>query len=72
MKAGRSARLHSADHKSLMLLPMLRMIMLKVDIGTEVGAISGQEVKEGERNREASSHRDRPLVLNVCMLWKTG
>ena len=36
------ARLHSADHKSLMLL--LRMIMLKVDIGTESGTISEQDV----------------------------
>lgn len=47
MKAGTFvARLHSADHKSLMLLSMLRMIMLKVDIGPlpEVVAISGQEV----------------------------
>lgn len=53
MKAERFARLHSADHKSLVMLPMLRMIMLKVDIGTEVGAISRQEVNT---QTQASSH----------------
>lgn len=45
VNAGRFARLHSAN-KSLTLLPMLRMIMLKVDTGSlrNVGAISRQEV----------------------------
>lgn len=60
MKAGRFARLHSADHKSLMLLPMLRMIMLKVDIRPlpDVGAISRQEVntQTQKQGREDSSH----------------
>lgn len=53
VKAGRLARLHSTHHQSLVMLPMLRMIMLKVDIGTEVGAISRQEVNT---QTQASSH----------------
>lgn len=46
VKAGKFARLHSTDHKSLILLPMLKMIALKVDIGPlpEAGAISRQEI----------------------------
>lgn len=63
VNAGRFARLTSANHKSLMLLPMLKVIMLKVDTGSlhEVGAISRQEVntkrkREREKEKKASVH----------------
>lgn len=42
MKAKRFARLHSDFHKSVMLL--LKMIIVEMDIGTEVDAFNGQEV----------------------------
>lgn len=41
----------------------------KVDIGTEVGAISRQEVNT---QTQASSHWDGHLVLNMRMLRKRG